>query len=241
MTVTSEHPARGVTRFRTVVDGVDADVELPFLPDLIGILGDADTPLTRRSSRRGPLPERPQWSLGPLTRLRLNGRRPRRPADRPDAGRPVSGWARSPRIHRDTEPPDRRTGQAGKDRGSGTALGLMLLLIVIALAATVIEVGNDMRTSATATDLAQEAARAGANQLDLAELRATGVVRIDPIAARTAALAYLSRLGATGTVLATPNTVTVTVTITRPAVLLPLVGVTSITVTSDATAQPVLS
>jgi hypothetical protein len=118
---------------------------------------------------------------------------------------------------------------------------LLLLLIVVALAASTVEVGNDMRTGAQATDLAQEAARAGANQLDLFALRTTGVVRIDPVAAQTAAQTYLRRLGHTGTVRAAPAAVTVTVTITRPAVLLPLVGVKTITVTSTATAQPVLS
>jgi Flp pilus assembly protein TadG len=118
---------------------------------------------------------------------------------------------------------------------------MLLILIVLALAGTVLEAGNAMRASARATDVAQQAARAGADKLDLTALRTDRTVRLDPVAAQAAAAAYLRQVGETGAVQATAATVTVTVTITRPRVLLPLVGVKTVTLTSTATATPLLN
>ncbi|WP_123606824.1 hypothetical protein [Micromonospora sp. Llam0] len=115
-----------------------------------------------------------------------------------------------------------------------------IIIVVLVLAATLLEAGNSMRASAHATAVAQQAARAGADQLDLAALRADATVRVDPTAAQTAAQAYLAQVGEAGTVQATPTDVTVTVTITRERVLLPLVGIRTLTVTSTANAVPLL-
>ena len=128
-----------------------------------------------------------------------------------------------------------------RDRGSGTALGMFLIFVVLVLAATLLESGNTMRASSHATDVAQQAARAGADKLDLGALRNNATLRIDPVAAKAAALAYLRQVGETGSVQATPTGVTVTVTLTRPRVLLPLVGIKTITVTSTASATPQLN
>ena len=127
------------------------------------------------------------------------------------------------------------------DRGSGTAIGMFLIFVILVLAATLLESGNSMRASSHATDVAQQAARAGADKLDLGALRGDATLRIDPVAAQAAAQAYLRQVGETGSVQATPTGVTVTVTVTRSRVLLPLVGIRTITVTSTATATPLLS
>jgi Flp pilus assembly protein TadG len=124
------------------------------------------------------------------------------------------------------------------DRGSGTLFGLFLVTVVLLLAAVVVEGGNAMTVRGHATDLAQQAARAGADKLDLNTLRTSGVVQINPAQARTAATAYLARFRQTGTVAATPAGVTVTVTLTEPTVLAPALGITTITVTSTAHATP---
>ena len=118
---------------------------------------------------------------------------------------------------------------------------MFLIFVILVLAATLLESGNSMRTSSHATDVAQQAARAGADKLDLGALRDDATLRIDPVAAQAAAEAYLRQVGETGTVQATPTGVTVTVTVTRSRVLLPLVGIKTITVTSTATATPLLS
>jgi len=64
-------------------------------------------------------------------------------------------------------------------------------------------------------------------------------VRVDPAAAQAAATAYLAEFGETGTVTATPALVTVTVTVTRPGILVALLGKQAVTVTGTATAAPV--
>jgi Flp pilus assembly protein TadG len=125
------------------------------------------------------------------------------------------------------------------DEGSATVLGLFLVVVVLVLAGALIEAGNAMAARGHATAVAQQAARAGADKLDLTALREQGVVRVDPAAAQAAATAYLATLGETGTVTATPTQVTVTVTVTRPGILVALLGKQTVTVTGTATAAPV--
>jgi len=125
------------------------------------------------------------------------------------------------------------------DRGSATAFGLFLIVVVLVLAGVMVEAGNAMSARGHATDIAQQAARAGADELDLAALRTTGVVRIDPAAARTAATAFLAQVGERGTVTVTTTEVAVTVTVTRPGILVPLLGIETITVEATATAVPI--
>jgi Flp pilus assembly protein TadG len=125
------------------------------------------------------------------------------------------------------------------DRGSATVFGLFLIVVVLVLAGAMIEGGNAMSARGHATDVAQQAARAGADKLDLAALREHGLVRIDPAAAQAAASAFLAQGGETGTVTATPAQVSVTVTVTRPGILVPILGINTLTVHATATAAPV--
>jgi Flp pilus assembly protein TadG len=131
-----------------------------------------------------------------------------------------------------------RRALTASDRGSGTIFGIFLAVIVLVLAGVVVEGGNLMSIRGHATLIAQQAARAGAGKLDLHTLRASGLVRLDPAAARTAAQAYLAQLGETGTVTATPAEVRVTVTVTKPGILVPVLGIATHTVQSTATATP---
>ncbi|ROO60365.1 putative Flp pilus-assembly TadE/G-like protein [Micromonospora sp. Llam0] len=128
---------------------------------------------------------------------------------------------------------------AGRDRGSATAFGLFLIVVVLVLAGAILEGGNAMSARGHATHIAQQAARAGANQLNLAALRDTGVVQIDPAAAQAAATAFLAQLGEQGTVTATTEQVSVTVTVTRPGILVPVLGIDTLTVRATATAAPI--
>lgn len=125
------------------------------------------------------------------------------------------------------------------DRGSATAFGLFLIMVVLVLAGAMIEGGNAMSARGHATDIAQQAARAGADKLDLTALRENRLVRIDPAAAQAAATAYLAQVGETGTVTATPTQVAVTVTVTRPGILVPILGIQTLTVRATATAAPI--
>lgn len=62
---------------------------------------------------------------------------------------------------------------------------------------------------------------------------------LDPVAAKAAATAFLAQVGETGTVNATPTLVSVTVTVTRPGILVPILGIQTLTVHATATAAPV--
>ncbi|AXH93583.1 pilus assembly protein TadG-related protein [Micromonospora aurantiaca] len=128
---------------------------------------------------------------------------------------------------------------AGRDRGSATAFGLFLILVVLVLAGAILEGGNAMSARGHATDIAQQAARAGANQLNLGALRQNGVVQIDPAAAQAAATAFLNQMGEQGSVTATAEEVRVTVTVTRPGILVPILGLDTLTVRATATAAPI--
>jgi hypothetical protein len=124
------------------------------------------------------------------------------------------------------------------DRGSATGWAMLTVLVVTLLAGAVLDGGNAMAARVQALDIAQQAARSGANQLDLAALRNSGLVRLDPAGAETAARQFLTQAGATGTVAATTTEVSVTVTRAQPTLVLQAVGVGAITVAATAHAVP---
>lgn len=82
---------------------------------------------------------------------------------------------------------------------------------------------------------AEQAARAGAQQIDITHLRQTSEPRLDPAEAEAAALDYLAQVGATGTASVVEADITVTVTRTQPLNILPGQDRT-ITVTETASA-----
>jgi Flp pilus assembly protein TadG len=129
-------------------------------------------------------------------------------------------------------------GRWREDRGSATGWALFAVLVVALLAGAVLDGGNAMAARVQALDIAQQAARSGANQLDLTALRTNGLVRLDPTASTNAARQFLRQAGVTGTVTATTTQVTVTVNRNQPALLLQAVGVSSITVAATAHAVP---
>jgi len=134
-----------------------------------------------------------------------------------------------------------RRGRLAGDRGSATAWGLLIIIVGLLLTGAVLDGGNAMAAKARTLGIAQQAARAGANQLDLAALRNQGLLQLDPTAAQTAAAIFLEQAGATGTVTATVTQVTVTVTARQPTQLLSAIGIATIPVTATATAAPIPS
>jgi hypothetical protein len=115
------------------------------------------------------------------------------------------------------------------------------MMVGLLLAALIFDGAAAMTAKASALQVAQQAARAGADQIDLATLRTTGQVQLDPAAAQAAALGWLDQAEATGTATATTEQVTVTVTVTQPTVLLAAVGLTTFTLSAAATAEAVQS
>ena len=112
----------------------------------------------------------------------------------------------------------------------------VLLLALLAVAGLAVDGARTAPQVATADAVAEEAARAGAQAVDLAAAQ-RGQARLDPTAARTAAQRYLTATGMSATVTVTGDRIQVDVTATTPTVLLGLVGVETITSTGSAQAQ----
>ena len=124
------------------------------------------------------------------------------------------------------------------EQGRVTAFVITLVTAFLLFAGLVLDGGLALAAKIRALGEAQEAARAGAQEIDLAAYRADGAVRLAPQEASAAAHTYLTTAGHTGTVAVVGNKVNVTVTISQPTQLLGLVGVGSITVTATGHAEP---
>lgn len=124
------------------------------------------------------------------------------------------------------------------ERGSLTVMTAVLALALLAVAGLVVDGTGRLRAGQQAIGAAQQAARAGAEALDAATLRAGGPVTDNSAAAATTARGYLAAAGYTGTVNVTgPTTLQVTVTVHQPTVILGLIGIDSYTATGTATAD----
>lgn len=127
---------------------------------------------------------------------------------------------------------------ADSDRGS---IGLLLALLMVglmAMAGLVVDGGAALAARGRAADVAQQAARAGADALLPASLRTSDPDRlqVDPTAARAAAQQVLDAGGVTGQVSIAGDTVTVHARLTRPTALLSAVGINDVTGAASATA-----
>jgi hypothetical protein len=134
---------------------------------------------------------------------------------------------------------DRRWQRLRSDEsGRVTAFVVIIVTAVLAFGGLVLDGGLALAAKVRALGEAQEAARAGAQEIDLAAYRADGTLRLAPDQASTAARNYLAAAGHTGTVSIAGNTVTVTVTVSQPTQLLGSIGIGSLTVTGTGQAQP---
>ena len=124
---------------------------------------------------------------------------------------------------------------SGNERG---ALSTFLAVIAFALlmaAGLAIDGGRKVNALLEASHLADNAARAGAQAVDLDTLRSTGELRLDPDQASSKVDEYLDRLGHTAEVTIAGDTVTVTISLTVDPILLPT-GPITVTATETATA-----
>jgi len=126
------------------------------------------------------------------------------------------------------------------DRGSITAYLLITTVAIFALAGLVLDGGAALAAHGRAADVAQQAARAGADALDETSLRSATPAGLtaNPAAARTAAGGVLAAAGVTGDVAVNGGSVTVTARVTKPAAILSIVGISEVGGTATATARP---
>ena len=111
---------------------------------------------------------------------------------------------------------------AHSEAGQASAFVICTLATVIACLGLVWDAGGMLIQRGRASSIADEAARAGAQQLDLLALRATGQRRLDPDAAASAAEDYLAQAGAQGSTDVQGTTITVTARLPYTSQILPL-------------------
>jgi Flp pilus assembly protein TadG len=123
------------------------------------------------------------------------------------------------------------------DRGQVTAMVAVLAAALLALGALIFDGGQILTARREANNLARQAARAGAQHIDVAAAR-TGTYTLDPDAADTAVRAYLTGHDVAPTAVSvTGDRVTVTVAITQPTPLLSILGIDERTVTATGSAR----
>ena len=135
----------------------------------------------------------------------------------------------------------RRRKPRAADGEDGT-LTLFTAIVAIGLLAAVTfiaDAGQKLAAAAQAQSIAQQAARAGAAEVNTSAAYASGgTFAINPAQAAAAARAYLADSGEAGTVTVTgARTVTVTVTVTKPAVFGQVIGISSLSATESASAD----
>jgi Flp pilus assembly protein TadG len=127
-----------------------------------------------------------------------------------------------------------------REEGQITPFAVVMVLALLMIAGLVLDGGLALAAKVRAIDEAQEAARAGAQQLDLTAYRDRGQVVLVPDQAVDAARAYLAATGnpdaASATVTVTGDRVAVTVTRNQPTQLLGLLALASLTVTGHGEA-----
>jgi hypothetical protein len=136
--------------------------------------------------------------------------------------------------------PRPRRRRPASDAGQITAFVVVMLAALILLAGLVLDGGLTLDARERALGEAQEAARAGAQAINLALYRQDGKLVLIPGQAAADARAYLASTATTGTASVTGNAVTVTVTIVQPMQILDAAGLHAITVHATATATPEL-
>jgi len=115
----------------------------------------------------------------------------------------------------------------------------VLAVALLVLGALVFDGGQILTARREANNLARQAARAGAQQLDVAQAR-VGDFTLDPVAAEQTARTFLADQGVTPTaVRVLGDRVEVTITLTQPTPLLSIVGIDERTVTATASARAV--
>ena len=126
-------------------------------------------------------------------------------------------------------------GRAEEGSASVFVVGLATALLMVA--GLVHDGGQILAARQEAHAVADNAARAAAQAVDVDALRATGTTRLDPAEAQAAAATYLDRIGHSGTVLVTDDHVEVVVAVTVDTLLLRAGGLEARTVVGTGEAR----
>ncbi|WP_435602862.1 pilus assembly protein TadG-related protein [Streptomyces sp. bgisy130] len=125
----------------------------------------------------------------------------------------------------------------GDDRGEVTAFVIGVVAALWLFAGIVVDGGLALAGKARALDVAQEAARSGAQQLDIGHLRHHEDVRLVRADATHAARAYVASSGDSGNASVKGNAVTVQVTHRYHTQIFQLIGLRTLTLHASGTAH----
>jgi hypothetical protein len=116
------------------------------------------------------------------------------------------------------------------EHGSASSFAVIVVAVLMLVAGLCIEGGRVLNARATMADQAEQAARAGAQELALEGVRSGNAVALNESTAATAARSYLAAVDASDGSSVDVNDQTVAVTVQRdvPTSLLHLVGVPSV-------------
>jgi|SRR5215469_6432113 len=128
--------------------------------------------------------------------------------------------------------------QMTEDQGSLTAFLAVLATGLFVLVGLVVDGDRALAAKREAIDVAEQAARVGADQLSVDGLR-SGQFVIDPVKAESEVTSYLGAVGVQGSVTVSGNAVVVHVTGDAPTMVLGMIGIRDIQVTATASATNV--
>ncbi|MCD9199263.1 TadE/TadG family type IV pilus assembly protein [Aeromicrobium wangtongii] len=127
------------------------------------------------------------------------------------------------------------------EKGSASIFVIGMSLVLLVCAGLVVDGGLAINARMRVADDAEQAARVGADSIDVTELRSGGALKIDGDLARQRAAGYLQDRGYVAgqyTVDADGNAVIVEVQDTTETALLKLVNIKNFVVNGRATAEP---
>lgn len=120
------------------------------------------------------------------------------------------------------------------ETGSVSFVIIAIVIISVLMTGLMVDGGSIRNARRSSADVAQQAARAGAQEIDRNHFLAYEEVVLDPTKARQAALAVLGVEGVTGTIAV--NDKSVTITVTQPVNLILLGGGRTVSATRSADA-----
>jgi Flp pilus assembly protein TadG len=121
------------------------------------------------------------------------------------------------------------------EEGSITFLFLVFTVSIILFLGIVVDGGRQLSAVTNAQSVAEQAARIGANQFSITELR-SGAIVLDPEQACEAANNFLEIRGLSGSCQVAGNNVIVQVSYRDPTMILGLIGINSFSVNVTASA-----
>lgn len=131
-----------------------------------------------------------------------------------------------------------------RERGGATIFVLGMSLVLMLCAGLVIDGGMGINARMRVADDAEQAARAGANAVNVDQLRSGGALAVDPGLARLYAQDFLSARGYPASqfsITVNANTVAIEVRDTSETTMLKLIGIDQYPVTARATATAATS